>query len=65
MHNNEKLFIELSLRGVDFAASTLAFMEWQGKELSSVNIEDIIPKDQIDIFKERLSYYREIYRPQN
>lgn len=50
----EKLVYTYCHTSLDFVASTVAFMERQKKH---INV------DKHDFFRERLSYYRDIYRP--
>lgn len=62
MNNIKKLFAELSAKGTDFAASTYAFMERQGTDMSSIDIDDMITKEERPFFYERLEHYRNIYK---
>jgi hypothetical protein len=64
MSKTQKLFTELSTKGIDFAASTYAFLEQQGKDVSSINISNIIDKNQLPIFEQKLQHYRSIYKTQ-
>lgn len=63
MDNMDRIILQLSLKHLDFAASTVAFMEWQGKSVSSEDIEYKIPVENQQFFRERLQHYRNIYRP--
>ncbi|MGC8400110.1 glycogen synthase [Enterobacter mori] len=65
MSNYEKLFSEISKNGTDFAASTYAFLEQKGKDVSSIDIKKIIDEDQLTFFMERLIHYRHIYKRNN
>lgn len=62
MNNIEGLMKELSSKGIDFAASTYAFLERFDKDVSSIKIEDIVSNDELTFFNERLQHYREIYK---
>ncbi|WP_437616032.1 DNA polymerase III subunit theta [Erwinia sp. V71] len=62
MSNIKKLAMELSRKETDFAASTYAFMERQKKDMSSINIDDIVSKEERPFFNERLEHYRNIYK---
>lgn len=62
MNNIKGLMKELSSKGTDFAASTYAFLERFDKDLSSIDIGQIVSEDELPFFNERLQHYREIYK---
>lgn len=64
MSNFEKLVSAYSHSSVDSVASTVAFMENQKKKIDISMVEKEIPNESKDFFKQRLAYYRSIYRPQ-
>ncbi len=64
MENFEKIIMQLSSAHLDFAASTVAFLECQGKSVSAEDIEQKVPEEKLQFFKDRLQHYRSIYRPQ-
>ncbi|WON75732.1 glycogen synthesis protein [Serratia sp. UGAL515B_01] len=49
---------------MDFLASTVAFLEFQGREVNALNVAGNMPREQSDSFFERLNYYRAIYKKQ-
>ena len=62
MSDIKKLLSELSTKGTDFAASTYAFLERQEKDMSSIDIDDMITEEEKTFFYERLEHYRSIYK---
>ncbi|EEM1159083.1 DNA polymerase III subunit theta [Salmonella enterica] len=65
MINYSELIVLLSAAHIDFAASTLAFMENQGRHIIPDDIENTLPEEMRSLFRERLAHYRDIYRPQS
>ncbi|WP_114195504.1 DNA polymerase III subunit theta [Edaphovirga cremea] len=64
MSNLEKLVSAYCHTSVDFAASTVAFMESQKKKIDCDAVETKVPEDHKAFFKRRLAHYRSIYKPQ-
>lgn len=62
MSDIKKLLYELSTKSTDFAASTYAFMERQEKDMSSLDIDDMVAEEEKPFFYERLEHYRSIYK---
>lgn len=62
MSDIKKLFTELSTKGTDFAASTYAFMERQGHDMSTIPIDNMITEEDRHFFNERLEHYRSVYK---
>ncbi|WP_437891815.1 DNA polymerase III subunit theta [Phytobacter sp. V91] len=62
MRDIKKLIDELSTKGTDFAASTYAFIERQGNDMSSINIDDIVTKEERELFNKKLEHYRSVYK---
>lgn len=65
MINFEKMILEYSDKYADFAASTVAFMESQKREICADAIAEKIPTEKRAYFEQRLEYYREIYKSQS
>lgn len=57
MSKCEKLVLVYSERGIDFMASTVAFMESQKKKLDISIIDEKTPDKSKDFFKQRLAHY--------
>ncbi|MFC0225278.1 glycogen synthesis protein [Serratia aquatilis] len=49
---------------MDFLASTVAFLEFQGREVNALDVAGNMPREQSDSFFERLNHYRAIYKKQ-
>ncbi len=54
---------QFRLNYLDFTASTIAFLEWQGKDVSMYEVEKIFSEEDVQFYKDRLAYYRGIYKP--
>ena len=50
-------------KAVDFMASSQAFMEYLNKSPPMDSIPEHIPEDKAPLFRERLEYYRDLYKP--
>lgn len=50
-------------KAVDFMASSQAFMEYLNKRSRSDRVPTDIPEEKAEMFLERLTYYRQLYRP--
>ncbi|MGG2141531.1 DNA polymerase III subunit theta [Symbiopectobacterium sp. RP] len=64
MINFEKMILEYSDKYADFAASTVAFMESQKREICAETIAQKIPPEKRAYFEARLAHYRSIYKAQ-
>jgi hypothetical protein len=49
---------------MDFLASTVAFLEFQGRQINAHDVAGNMPSEQSDSFFERLNHYRAIYKKQ-
>ncbi|KYQ96523.1 glycogen synthesis protein [Serratia plymuthica] len=47
---------------MDFLASSIALMEWQGREIDAGKVAGNMSEAQSRLFFERLSYFRQLYR---
>ena len=65
MINFEKIVLEYSDRYADFAASTVAFMESQKRDIRADEIALKIPVEKRAYFEQRLKHYRSIYKSQS
>lgn len=63
MNNIDGVISQNVLNYLDFSASTVAFLEWQGKVFSIKEIEENLSEDELQFYSERLEYYRGIYKP--
>lgn len=61
----EKIIIGYSDKYADFAASTVAFMESQKREIRADAIAQQIPPEKREYFQRRLAHYRSIYKSQS
>ncbi|CRY54839.1 MULTISPECIES: glycogen synthase [Yersinia] len=59
----EKIVATYCNTSLDFVASTIAFMENQKKKIRIDQVEAKLSSDELQFFRERLAYYRDIYRP--
>ncbi|PVZ81977.1 glycogen synthesis protein [Serratia sp. S1B] len=50
---------------MDFLASTVAFLEFQGREIDANGVAGNMSREQCDNFFERLNHYRSIYKKQS
>lgn len=50
-------------KAVDFMASSQAFMEYLKKSPRLNRIPEHIPEEKVALFRERLDYYRNLYKP--
>lgn len=62
MINFEKMILEHSDKYADFAASIVAFMESQKREICAETIAQKIPPEKRAYFKAWLAHYRSIYK---
>ncbi|AHG18847.1 hypothetical protein Z042_03905 [Chania multitudinisentens RB-25] len=49
---------------MDFLASTVAFLEFQGRKINAQDVAGNMSREQSDNFFDRLNHYRAIYRKQ-
>ncbi len=63
MVDYEQLILQYSEDHVDLAASTVAYVEVLKKEIDVEVITNKIPPQYRPYFLERLTHYRDIYRP--
>jgi hypothetical protein len=47
---------------MDFLASSIALMEWQGREVDAGKVAGNMSESQSRLFFERLSYFRQLYQ---
>jgi hypothetical protein len=47
---------------MDFLASSIALMEWQGREIDAGKVAGNMSEAQSSLFFERLSYFRQLYQ---
>ncbi|MBP1131027.1 MULTISPECIES: glycogen synthesis protein [unclassified Serratia (in: enterobacteria)] len=47
---------------MDFLASSIALMEWQGREIDAENVAGNMSESQSRLFFERLNYFRQLYQ---
>lgn len=50
-------------KAVDFMASSQAFMEYLKKSPPLNHMPEHIPEEKAQLFRERLEYYRDLYKP--
>ncbi|MBJ3593298.1 hypothetical protein JGC56_19485 [Salmonella enterica subsp. enterica serovar Saintpaul] len=49
---------------IDFMASSQAFREYLNKTPPRNSIPSEVPKENVQLYQQRLAYYRQLYRPQ-
>ncbi|KFK91772.1 MULTISPECIES: hypothetical protein [unclassified Serratia (in: enterobacteria)] len=49
---------------MDFLASTVAFLEFQGRQINAQDVAGNMSREQSDSFFARLNHYRAIYKKQ-
>ncbi|WP_431225566.1 glycogen synthesis protein [Serratia sp. L9] len=65
METFEKCYVYAkNTSNMDFLASTVAFLEFQGREVNANNVAGNMSREQSDNFFKRLNHYRSIYRKQ-
>lgn len=65
METLEKCYVYAkNTSNMDFLASTVAFLEFQGREVDAKSAAGNMSREQSDIFFERLNHYRSIYKKQ-
>lgn len=65
METLEKCYVYAkNTSNMDFLASTVAFLEFQGREVNASGVAGNMSREQSDSFFERLNYYRSIYKKQ-
>lgn len=47
---------------MDFLASSIALMEWQGREIDAGKVAGNMSDSQSRLFFERLNYFRQLYQ---
>ena len=50
-------------KAIDFMASSQAFREYLAHQHKQDRVPDDIPTDKVDMYRERLEHYRQLYRP--
>lgn len=65
METLEKCYVYAkSTSNMDFLASTVAFLEFQGREVNANDVAGNMSREQSDNFFVRLNHYRSIYKKQ-
>lgn len=65
METLEKCYVYAkNTSNMDFLASTVAFLEFQGREVDAIGVAGNMSREQSDNFFERLNHYRSIYKKQ-
>lgn len=63
METLEKYYVYAkSTSNMDFLASTVAFLEFQGREINAQDVAGNMSREQNESFLERLQHYRSIYK---
>lgn len=63
METLEKCYVYAkNTSNMDFLASTVAFLEFQGREVDANGVAGNMSREQSDNFFERLNHYRSIYK---
>ncbi|WP_447871567.1 glycogen synthesis protein [Serratia fonticola] len=66
METLEKCYVYAkNTSNMDFLASTVAFLEFQGREVDANSVAGNMSREQSDNFFERLNHYRSIYKKQS
>ncbi|MGL5389348.1 MAG: glycogen synthesis protein [Serratia sp. (in: enterobacteria)] len=65
METLEKCYVYAkNTSNMDFLASTVAFLEFQGREVNANDVAGNMSREQSENFFERLNHYRSIYKKQ-
>lgn len=65
METLEKCYVYAkNTSNMDFLASTVAFLEFQGRNVDAKAVAGNMSREQSDSFFERLNHYRSIYKKQ-